>query len=124
MATLSFVLGSPLGAILIIWFVDFFMKLYYGANAELVVFGKRTNVVIQFARGILQGGNEAGVFFTVCMDPLIKWLQAKCMKQTNVLRAYADDLAFSLLSLYRSLRKILKAFKAIEKAAGITPNAN
>ena len=96
------------------------MRLYYGAFAILVVMGQRTERVIQFKRGVRQGGNESGLFFVLAMDPLMRWMITRCMRPHDTLCTYADDCGFAIRSLYDAISKIIKGFRAIALASGLS----
>ena len=90
------------------------------AFADLMVFGQKTGHRIHFKRGIRQGGSESGTFFVLGIDPVIRWFKARVISPGDILKVYADDFAFSIRSIEKSLIKIMKAFTAVELATGLS----
>ena len=114
-AWIHFVLGC-MGIDESIW--RFFRELYADSAATILLRG-RTWFAIIMGRGVRQGCPASGCIFALACDPLFRWLADRAAGPGVEMRAYADDLAFAVQSLTRTLPRLARAFLEVERAAGL-----
>eukprot|EP00972_Heterocapsa_arctica_P115316 16447082-Heterocapsa_arctica.AAC.1 len=74
---------------------------------------------INMERGVRQGRRASGTMFAICCDLIFRWLAERAAHRNDQMRAYADDVAFAILSMRISMPRLALAFSLIEKATGL-----
>ena len=96
-----------------------FLRALYACSCGTVSIHQRSFGTFAIQRGIRQGCPASMLLFAVALDPIIRWLHSAVMRPSDTLRAYADDLGFSLADVVESLPRLGVAFHVVARLTGL-----
>ena len=103
------------------FFLNSVRALYRRISVDMMLGGRRFPG-FEIHRGVRQGCPMSGSIFVLCLDPVLRKIQAVLPSPQNSLSAFADDMAFFSQDLYSTLPVLMRLMVAASFVTGLILN--